>query len=367
MRSKLEEHDIVFVPSKPFQKFVVCTPDNLSDGSSGTADLTLWDPTEEQQEALKEGHCVRMRNIAVKDSKYEGRLQLIANTRTQMTCVDTNGNGHFQPRTHNRIGLFKIHTLSKTKSTQSLIFSLAAIVVETTITTIGTHYLLTDRSGLVLRLECFNDGQESPFSSSSPFPVLIFQRLCLMDFDSYSNCAVAEFAPDSSIGENASDPGVRSIRKWLESDNGRNRMSKLAPYIQAKLRPFHALEASTSLIQSIGYMKDFVVLSGGQLVIQVDCIAAGIQSWSFPLALISRLKYLRSQERNIVVLSGDEERRLAQLSSLDCIVRIKSLLRFVLQRKSGLSECQCQHGVVDVSLANVSALNRLYSQALLTS
>ena len=78
--------------------------------------------------------------------------------------------------------------------------------------------------------------------------------------------------------------------------------------------------------------------------------------------------------RNIAVKDSKYEGRLqliantrTQMTCVDTNGNIRSFLHFVLQWKSGLSECQCQHGVVDVSLANVSVLNRLYSQTLLTS
>ncbi|KAL7578097.1 hypothetical protein ACA910_015029 [Epithemia clementina (nom. ined.)] len=368
MKCKLEEHDIVFVPSKPFQRFLVCTPDYLG-GKEGnrstTADLTLWEPTEEQLEALKEGHVVTIRNVAVKESTFEARLQLVANTRTQITSTVGIGMSSIQSKMPDRIGLVKIHALVKRKLTQVLPFSLVAIVVETLVTAIGTHYILTDRSGLVLRLESFEDAVLAPHHLLSSFPILIFQNLTLVDYDAYSNCAVAEFSPDSSVRENKDDPGVVAMQRWLDTEEGWNRLTMLQPYIQAKLKPFSVLETSKSLVEAIGYLTDFVVLSGGHLIVKVDCVPMGIQKWSLPLPLISRLKYLHSQERNLVVLSRCEEQRLAQLSSLDCIVRIKSLLRFVLQRKSGpSSEGQDQYVVVDVSLANVKAVNQLYSQFL---
>lgn len=367
MKNRMEEHDIVFVASRPFQRFLVSTSDHLVDRTGNgcaVADLTLWEPTEDQLEALNEGNGVTLRNVAVKETKYEARLQLVANSRTQITSIGDAGICSIKSRTPDRIGLVKVHALSKRKFSQVLVFNLVAIIVQTVATKIGTHYLLTDRSGLVLRLESFEDSVVDPAHLASLFPILIFHRLQLVDFDAYSNCAVAEFGPDSVVLEDMKDPAFSAMQRWLRTEEGFNRMSKLAPYIQAKLKPVPPLSKSKSLIEAIGYMTDFVVLSGGSLVVKVDCVGMGTQNWSFPLPLISRLKYLHTNERNIVVLSRDEERQLSKLSSLHCIVRIKSLLRFVLQRTNGLAEGQYRYVVVDVAFANIKAVNQLYSQFL---
>jgi hypothetical protein len=94
----------------------------------------------------------------------------------------------------------------------------------------------------------------------------------------------------------------------------------------------------------------------------VDCGVERTQSWHLPLSLISRLKSVHDREYSFVILSRDKEQRFAKLSSLGFILRAKSLLRFVLQPKSDNPEWH--YNVVDVGLANVYALVRLFSHVL---
>ena len=363
MKGRLEEHDIVFVQSKPFHRFVVCTSDYFeeNDGkTSSTADLTLWEPTEEQLELLKEGTCVRMSNVSVKDETFECRLQLVANSRTRFRSAEADIADHINKITSKRLGLVQVHALSKRKS--MLVFNLAAIVMEVVVTSMGMQYIATDRSGLVVRIECFEAGTASSIDLPERFPVLVFQGLRLVDYDSYSNCAVAEMGSESTVNMNTTDPSVCSLQRWVGTEDGQTRLCKLAPYIKARLSPVPVAKNSRSLVQALGYLTDFMVLHGGELVVKVDCFATGIQSWSLPLSLLSRIKYLHKQERSMVFLSPEEEQRLSQLSSLDCIVRIKSLLRFVLQPQNDHPEGHCRYVVVDVSVANAKAVAQLYHQ-----
>jgi hypothetical protein len=46
--------------------------------------LTIWNPSEQQIGLLREGHVVRIRNLAVRASKHEGLLQITAGGKTQM-------------------------------------------------------------------------------------------------------------------------------------------------------------------------------------------------------------------------------------------------------------------------------------------
>jgi hypothetical protein len=125
----------------------------------------------------------------------------------------------------------KLHAKSKRKSYFSpALFDLRGIVVETSVNALGWQMLITDRSGLVLRVESFDTIVPS-LPAGTAFPILILRSLRLMEFDSLANCAVAEFISDSSCRENISDPSVKALHKWKASDEGSTQFYKLTCYI----------------------------------------------------------------------------------------------------------------------------------------
>jgi hypothetical protein len=50
--------------------------------------LTIWEPTEEQMNVLKEGTTVEVKNLGVNEAVYEGMLQLKGNHRTILESID---------------------------------------------------------------------------------------------------------------------------------------------------------------------------------------------------------------------------------------------------------------------------------------
>jgi hypothetical protein len=76
--------------------------------------LTIWEPTEEQLNILKEGTAFEIQNLAVRETPYGGLLQMTASTRTPIESIDldVSSQSHLGYENRRFLGVFQIHALS---------------------------------------------------------------------------------------------------------------------------------------------------------------------------------------------------------------------------------------------------------------
>lgn len=387
--AKLEEADSNESLSTPFLRVLVrSSAVSTKEWAIEEAMLTIWNPTEEQREAVNEGQIVRFKNLMVKD-RFDGLLQLSAKSRTPIAVVARSVPKRLLNQTSSTKGLrsiFQVTLLSKEASEgrrQHVPFEVdvVAIVLKAEKFKDSTPYWqihLTDNSGLVLRVQCSFDRSELvplSFLSSSvrdnvdSCSIVAFRNLRVLPFDEMAGCAVVEFK-DTSVFKQQKSPGStaqeQTLRRWATAERGALRLHRLASAMDANV-PW---KRNTHPIVAIGYVHDFHVLSMNQILVEVDCGVGDLRVWKLPLTQIQdflRICKGAEETRSTVVLNAEAEQRIAKTTSLERIYRAReSPYRFLLQRLSSSQEIpagfpECQYEVVNVSTVNTEALAGLYT------
>jgi hypothetical protein len=386
--ARLEENDELLPPSTPFLRVrVKGFGARKFDGDGADREealLTIWNPSTEQLDALQEGAVVRMENVAVRENKYEGRIQLSANSRTAMSAIfeklpqpELSKYVMYAARTFTRI--FRIHVLSKQMLTASAPESIPSEVdvcgivlkVENRPGFSGWLVYLADDSGLVVRVQSDLErrGHSSFLAPSSSArenderpPVLVaFRDLIVLPFDSVAKCAVAHFKDTSSFQQRQEEGTLDDLRRWAVSNKGRRRLRKVMAFFDADIPIFDCIGTNPWI--AVGYIAGFDVLPSQQLVVRVDCGGNRLQTWKFPLALISSFAASCYDLSESVILNPEEEATLAQLASLARVFRARqSMYRFSLHRLavSPANYPDCHYELDQIARANTEALGALY-------
>jgi hypothetical protein len=378
MEAKFEEYDLVFTPGTPCLRMLV--RDVVRSSAIGTNEagnealLTVWNPSQEQIDLLTEGTSVRAKNLGVKNYRHDGLLQLNANGRTAFARLPTiqTSSGRCS------IGIARIHALSqRNHGLRWPDVDVSGVLLRSQ--KLDQHgqnsswdILLSDRSGMVLRVVCTRkrDENDSWFASGSnarenitSTPTIIsFRDLRLLPFDRDERWAVAEFKETSSLQLNAIDKSTERIRLWSRSPSGQSSLRSLTASVDARI-PFLLPSAGRSFV-SIGHITGFT-LASRELVVQVDCGGGKLNAWRFPHKLILAAD-LGKDSQSSVFLNIDEERRLSVTPSLEKLFRSRALCRFQLQPNTReVADClDCRFEVVDVTLADKAALADVYCELL---
>lgn len=386
--ARLEENDELLLPSTPFLRVrVKGFGARKFDGDGADCEealLTIWNPSSEQLDVIKEGAVVRMKNVAVRESKYEGRLQLSANSRTAMSTIfdklpqsEISTYVTYAARTFTRI--FRIHVLSKQMLTASvpehspLEVDVCGIIVkvEKRPGCPGWLVYLADDSGLVLcvQSDLERHGHSSfPTSTSSarenverPPALVAFRDLMVLPFNGVERCAVARFKDTSSFHQKQEERKLDDLRRWAVSKMGSRRFQKLVAFFNADI-PIFDYPVMKPWV-AVAYIAGFHVLPSQQLVVRVDCGGYRLQTWKFPLALISCFAASCTDLSESVILNPEEEATLAQLASLARVFRSRqSMYRFSLHRLavSPTNFPDCHYEVDQIASADTEALGSLY-------
>jgi hypothetical protein len=363
--------------STPFIRFLVKTDNQSFPQKAATCDkeeamLTIWNPTEDQLNELKEGASVQVLNVAVRERKYDGRIQLTANGRTRIEVLAPSSPSQTTPPmgfTKRRFQtLLRVHALShKPKSAGSNAsqpdIDIDAVAIVLTVVGdskngFGIH--VTDESRLILRIQC--DAlpfciDSCPYQSTarqnveSPY-VVSFCDLRILAFDEIDNCAVAQFRGNSSVASKATSRAVR-MQQWASSEGGQDQLYRVASFFDAKVPPFERRDWMTA----IGYIVGLNVDSG-DLHIEVDCGTSEIQQWEFPVHLLEAMISALGEIFGPVALAVDEERNATKLGILERIFRERGVIWKFQLRPKVLSAC-C-FIVTGVELADTQALATLY-------
>jgi hypothetical protein len=390
--ARLEENDELLPPSTPFLRVrVKGFGARKFDGDGADCEealLTIWNPSTEQLDAIKEGAVVRMKYVAVRDNKYEGRIQLSTNGRTAMSTIfdklpqsEISKYTTYSARTFSRI--FRIHVLSKQMLTASvpehspMEVDVCGIIlnVEKRPGCPGWLVYLVDDSGLILRVQ--SDLERHGHSSfltptrstrenvERPPALVAFRDLMVLPFDSVEKCAVAQFKDTSSFHQRQEEGKLDDLSRWAVSNMGRRRLQKLVAFFNADIPIFDCPVTKPWI--AVGYIAGFHVLPSQQLVVRVDCGGYRLQTWKFPLALISCFAASCTDLSESVILNPEEEATLAQLASLARVFRARqSMYRFSLHRLavSPANFPDCHYEVDQITSANTEALGSLYTSFL---
>lgn len=385
--AKLEDFEDDFVLTTPYVRILVRslidTPGAKAD-SSELGMLTIWNPSEEQLEVVREGNAIRIKNLGVGSHSFEGLQQFTANGQTPISRVSPHDgvSCHESPTT----SVTRIHLMSRNQAAASTELETSDFDVVILMLQLcqspdvpGWVLLGTDPSGLPLRVECDIDrdvfaflSPMSPWARDNLETCLVgrFRHVRLRPFDVESGCAVVQFKETSSFALAPHTPRGQALVMSLISDRGRRRLDQLAARFDARI-PSHLSDSGTAV--TVGHIHRFVFLRNELLLVDVDCSGMDeIQTYKFPLSLLPSFiddcaaAAANGQDPPCVVLNEEEEGRLASLTNMGSAFRCRhQLLRFRIQRLcSTLSSVPlCEYEVLDVSRVDTEAMAAWYMNA----
>jgi len=343
--------------------------------------LTIWNPSEEQQAALKEGAVVRFKNISVRDSRYDGLLQLVANGRTPLSTASSSPPKYLLDQFHPRRdfgSIAQITSLSKQAGVRPgkqrpFEVDVIGVVLKAESFDLSPFWLIhmTDISGLLLRIQCntLDKGDFRPllsFSSSvgenieTPL-IAAFRHLRVLPYDDIDGCAVVDYRETSAFIQSPDlSPRLAALRKWTACERGSSCLRKVAVTMDAKIPC-----SSAAAVVAIGFISDFLVVLDHQLLIEVDCGVGGMKIWKFPLGLVQDFLAICGDSRGSVVLHAEAEQRISRLTNLEQIFRARqNPFRFELQRLHAALSTDypdCQYEVMNVTKVDIEALAMFYN------
>lgn len=384
MEAKLEEHDFVSEPSMPFVKVLVQSAVVFDDPSSVEAMLTIWKPSSEQLDTLRDGALLSFKNLDAKNTRFDGRIQLSGNNSTSISVVQQDNRQIFPSQSSGTYtGIFRLQLASKEleedEEREQLLPDVSVMGIVFKATQRGNYpswtVYLTDESNIRLRLESDATRNElDSFLASIPshstcdeeerYRVVAFRDLQLAPFDFSDNCAVVHFTADSRFEPNPSCGRAERLNKCKETDAGRKRLRKLALYADVGVEETIRYNQET-IRDAIGYIAGFHVLSGKpQVFIQVDC-GGPIQTWKLPLSTMSAFAATCDELDEDVVLNADEEINVKRLMRIGRVFRARQFpYRFTLKRTTEADVSSCTIEVENISTVDTRALAALYSTLL---
>jgi hypothetical protein len=305
-------------------------------GKNEIAILTVWHPSEEQMNLLKEGTVVQIFDLSVRDvcSPQDSHLQLTANTRTIIeTCpweiVSLYERiGYFERRLFT---LIDVHMLSHTtaaelKASGQVEFDTAVCLVVAEMPNPEKEVLLhlIDETCLMLRVQC----KSLPFTLKNLLegeengPVaFVLRDLRLLSFDAVQQCAVAEFTDWSSMV--TTHGRIEELDAWAA---GEGCADVLAATSRLKI-DLPEWEQTEEKRIGIGYIMGLRIEEKSQILyIQVDCCGSHSQEWRLPITTLQQMVSMVSPESKLAVHSPQLENRLEELGALRPILRSKGML-----------------------------------------
>ena len=191
-------------------------PIKSMNAANSTALLTIWEPSDDRINLLKEGKAIRLRNLSCRP-QVDGEVQLSVNGKTSLEELRKPNssvlqNSGYEERFFSPI--IRLHIMSKSERCQYDFDVVGYIVhahpVKDSATSSSIY--MTDESGLLLRLERYFDSEEffappwkmTKYSRECSL-VYSFQNLKLINFDTVQNCAVALWTEYSAVCSNINE------------------------------------------------------------------------------------------------------------------------------------------------------------------
>jgi len=265
--------------------------------------------------------------------------------------------------------------MGASSKTDDCIVNVVGVVlkVEQSANMCGWVLYLTDKSHLVLRIQCDDICEKfASFLSSAAvegemFKVVEFNDLRTMPFDNDEGYAVAQYCKVSRFYEHPDTHRAQALKQWSASKVGRYDLLKLRVYVNMRLPV--VVNSDSRTVKAIGFISGMQVLSSyPRILLMVDCGLSSQQCWKFPLSLISLFALSCVDASEAVVLNAVEERKLTQLVKLGPIYRArKDLFRFSIQRIQGSSFLGKCFEVAHISAVDSNDFAALFSLSELRS
>ena len=285
--------------------------------------VSVWKPTEEQERQIEEGAMIRFRNLRVRDTTFDGQVQMVGNTDTTMERVINPPSGYIPHDPRKLATVFEIHLLAKRLSmgklprTPSSEVDLVGWVFRRPDGHDDSLYL-TDQSGLkvkILRDRChwpINSSRLLPQGSSSNPPAITVCNLKVTLFDWTEKVAVGMYTGTSTmrLTQDAKFP-INKANDGVSSE-------KVLPTVSLRCDLLLCQRNVTAGIRvAIGYIVAYGLSpEPGLLELKVDC-GGHIHKWDIPVGLLKDTINLVGNDTQCVALQREVDavqRRLRVLS-----------------------------------------------------
>jgi len=380
MQAKLEEFDFPSEPSTPFVKVMVRSKHFCDDASKHEeAMLTLWKPSDEQLDILRDGNLLAFQNLDCKDTRFDGIRQLTGNNSTPISILKDEAPQMPNRQSKTYTSLFQLQLASKRSQVNDVQHRRTSPVSLLGIAfnkdqSCGEQWsvYLTDESDLRLRVE--SDSTEtaelvsflasmksqSILCDEPAFRVVAFHDLRLLPLDPSGGITVAEYTARSHFEPNPSCGRANRLRRWVQTETGRKRLRKLVLCRELGIQD-RCCRGQQETIEAIGYIAGFHVLPGKpQLLLRVDC-GGPIQTWKLPLATMSAFAATCAELDKSVALHSDEEEKMKQLMRIGRVFRARQApYHFSLKRTTQTIVSHCTFEIANISSLDTSALAALY-------
>lgn len=391
LEARFEEHGLDKAPSKPFVRFLVQDSRNALNGASSTnnqcqALLTVWGPSTGQLELLKEQSTLRARQIAVKNDKFDGLLQISASNRTiffelPMKPVESGKGVNVIPGERSMVrGVFQTCLLSARldpSEKHGRQIDLAGTPLRVDNSNGRCYTYLTDRSGMILRVE--SDAALCEHTEPT-FTPLLLRSIEIRPFDAIEDVAVAAYSPLSSLSDDWMSPTVHRLSRWLRTEEGRRQVELTLAILTAKVPTKFRLRTSGLVL--LAYLVEFTVLENKHLIVKVDTGGEGLLNLDLPFSLLLKIQ----TDATGVVFGPKAERKVSgdlctflllpacrlerdiiahkTAHSFASSVRARSLHRIVADKmdRSIPGHEEVTHQIVDMSKVNLNDMMDWYAK-----
>ena len=356
VKSELEVETSLQRHSKPFLRVLVHSIDPKIDKAEH-AILTVWRPTEDQINALKEGKLIQVFNLAVR-GEMNGILNLSGNEKMIIQSFPSSEYLDFDERRpgflpRRLLSVFEVHKLSRLaefggrpecyKSDRKYFdVDVAGIrIYQQKVNEPHQGYVtyVTDESCLVLKIlskKALNTiGTQEQSSQDKQFPIVCLRDLRIHSYDSNQNCAVVEYGDLSSTF--LAHTRIQELEIWTSSSTSGQGpiLSRLSCNINARL-PFYSQYGERKTI--IGYIVHIAFSKRENMMsVTVDCNGFGSYICELPHHLLDHMVKIVEDDGCLtrVVLSRSEEAIAPSLGRLAAIFRCRSFLwRFQICTKT---------------------------------
>jgi len=336
LEAELETETSLTLESKRFQRVLVYSTNPKNSGRE-SALLTIWQPTEEQLGLLKEGTSVEINDLAVRDTIYDGNLQLIASSKTIIKSFVFQASSLIEKigfRHRRFLNMFQVHKLSheanKTTRKKPLDFDVAAVqmhVIEPSDFLDAFTFYVTDETNLILKIYCKKPPLllKTLLLGEKRFSPYAMRDLHICPFDQEQQCAVAEFRERSSVV--MSNQYVERLVNWV-SLAAQKDLPQIVAYLRAGLPLW---EQTSDKRISLGYIMGLRTESMEKIYIEVDCCGHGCYEWKLPTRVLHQMISTISVDDLQVSLCPEQEDRISKFGKLGSILRARGVLwRFQL-------------------------------------
>jgi hypothetical protein len=339
IEAELQMDESLLRQSKPFIRVKVHSVAGTEsvDMHSELAMLTIWDPSEEQLDLLKEGSTIEVQDVAVRSVPFDGLLQLTINGRTALRRAESDDteilqNIRYQARS--ALNLFQVHALShalqreprewktsKPFPTFDTVGIMACDLRSSTDENPGYEVHLTDESCLSLRVHFHKIPYELKRKLMDPLEpsarVIALNDLQVLPFDTTMNCAVAKYSTLSSVFKDS----IRQARlvDWMKRSESENSLLRVCGHVKASL----PRSLSGSSFSTVGSIVGASAPGGTTLKIEVDC-GVSVEEWILPTCVLQSIHESLEDSSPAAFLESYES-RLSEMRTLDLLFRARSV------------------------------------------